>query len=164
MFDNYHLHLEFMLPFRPAARGQGRGNSGLYQVDMYENQILDSFGLEGKNNECGGIYSIKSSIVNACFPPLTWQTYDVEFTNAKSNNGKKTKNARISKFLAKREVPDPTRKEHQAQSNFKAMEIPSNLKIFGLSKNKGLGKSLFSLPFPVFNFSSINFAYHRPQC
>jgi hypothetical protein len=98
-FNNYHLHLEFMLPFRPAARGQGRGNSGLYQVDMYENQILDSFGLEGKNNECGGIYSIKDSIVNACLPPLTWQTYDIEFTNAKSNNGKKTKNARISAKL-----------------------------------------------------------------
>lgn len=98
-FSNYKLHLEFMLPYRPAARGQGRGNSGLYQIDMYENQILDSFGLEGLNNECGGIYSIKNSKVNACFPPLSWQTYDVDFTNAVAKEGKKIKNARVTARL-----------------------------------------------------------------
>jgi hypothetical protein len=31
-----------------------------------------------------------------CFPPLTWQTYDVEFTNAVAKNGKKVKNARMT--------------------------------------------------------------------
>ena len=98
-FSNYILHLEFMLPYRPAARGQGRGNSGLYQIDMYENQILDSFGLEGANNECGGIYSIKDSDINACFPPLSWQTYDIDFTNAVVKNGKKIKNASITARL-----------------------------------------------------------------
>src|SRR5262249_22555893 len=55
-FTNYTAHLEFMTPFRPAERDQGRGNSGFYQVDTYEVQVLDSFGLEGKRNECGGIY------------------------------------------------------------------------------------------------------------
>ena len=96
-FSNYHMHLEFMLPFKPAGRGQGRGNSGFYQVDHYEVQVLDSFGLEGLNNECGGIYSKKKSDVNMCFPPLTWQTYDVEFRNAVADgSGKKTRNAVIT--------------------------------------------------------------------
>jgi hypothetical protein len=95
-FNNYVMHVEFMLPFRPEARGQGRGNSGFYQVDHYEVQILDSFGLDGKNNECGGVYTKAGPQVNMCFPPLTWQTYDVEFTNAVATNGKKVKNARMT--------------------------------------------------------------------
>jgi len=95
-FQNYTMHMEFLLPFKPAARGQGRGNSGFYQVDHYEVQILDSFGLEGRNNECGGVYTKAEPIVNMCLPPLQWQTYDVEFTNAVIKNGKKIKNARMT--------------------------------------------------------------------
>jgi hypothetical protein len=92
-FNNYTLHVEFMLPYRPDARGQGRANSGVYQVDHYEVQVLDSFGLDGKDNECGGIYTKAAPKVNMCFPPLTWQTYDIDFTNAVAEAGKKVKNA-----------------------------------------------------------------------
>jgi hypothetical protein len=92
-FNNYTMHVEFMLPFRPDARGQGRGNSGFYQVDNYEVQVLDSFGLEGVNNECGGVYTKAKPLVNMCLPPLTWQTYDVTFRNAMAKDGEKIKNA-----------------------------------------------------------------------
>ena len=96
-FQDYTLHVEFLLPFKPLGRGQDRANSGVYMQDRYEVQVLDSFGLKGENNECGGIYSKTKPDVNMCFPPLAWQTYDIDFTAAKyDGEGKKTKNAIIT--------------------------------------------------------------------
>jgi len=96
-FGDHTLHLEFMTPFKPEARGQGRGNSGVYVQSRYEVQVLDSFGLSGENNECGGIYQIAAPKTNMCFPPLQWQTYDIEFVSAKYDAaGNKTSNARIT--------------------------------------------------------------------
>ncbi len=98
-FQSYKLHIEFLTPYRPFDRGQGRGNSGVYHQGRYETQVLDSFGLEGQMNETGGIYSISKPSLNMCFPPLRWQTYDVEFTAAKFENGAKVKNATLSVWL-----------------------------------------------------------------
>jgi len=78
-FGSCRLHVEFLIPYEPLGRGQGRGNSGVYLQNLYEVQVLDSFGLPPKNNECGGLYSIVTPKVNACFPPLRWQTYDITF-------------------------------------------------------------------------------------
>jgi hypothetical protein len=94
-FTDYTLHLELRLSYMPEARGQARSNSGVYLHDCYEIQVLDSFGSEGKNNECGGFYQLREPDVNMCFPPLTWQTYDVEFTAPKYQDGKKVANAKV---------------------------------------------------------------------
>jgi hypothetical protein len=100
---DFMLHAEFKTPVLPAdVRGQGRGNSGIYIQQRYEIQILDSFGLEPKNNECGSIYTFKAPDRNVCAQPGEWQSYDILFRAArygqKDGQPAKVQNARVTVF------------------------------------------------------------------
>jgi len=96
-FRDFTLHLEFRQPFKPFGRGQDRGNSGVYIQERYEIQVLDSFGTKGEKNECGSIYTKIPPRINMAFPPLSWQTYDIDFLAAKFDEaGQKTHNAVVT--------------------------------------------------------------------
>jgi Domain of Unknown Function (DUF1080) len=98
-FDGtFKLHVEFRVPYLPDKKGQERGNSGVYVQGRYEVQILDSYGLESKNNDCGAIYEVAAPSVNACKAPTVWQSYDIEFTAPKCVDGKKTEPPVITVF------------------------------------------------------------------
>jgi hypothetical protein len=93
---HFQLHVEFRVPYMPAAKGQGRGNSGVYLQGRYEVQILDSYGLKSKDHDCGGIYEVAAPRVNACKAPTVWQSYDIDFHAPVFQDGKKIKPAVIS--------------------------------------------------------------------
>jgi hypothetical protein len=98
-FDgHFKLHVEFRVPYMPKASGQGRGNSGVYVQGRYEVQVLDSYGLASKDNDCGAIYGVAAPKVNACKAPTVWQSYDIEFHAPKCVDGKKVEPARITVY------------------------------------------------------------------
>lgn len=98
-FDGrFKLHVEFRVPYLPNATGQGRGNSGVYLQGRYEVQVLDSYGLKSKDNDCGGIYGVAAPLVNACKAPTVWQSYDIEFASPECEDGKKAAPAIITVF------------------------------------------------------------------
>lgn len=100
-FRDFKLHIEFKTPQLAAnVKGQARGNSGVYLQRRYEIQILDSYGLPAKDNECGSLYTVKAPDKNVCKQPGEWQSYDITFYAARfdgqGKNAKKVKNARIT--------------------------------------------------------------------
>jgi len=77
-FRRFKLHVEFRIP-----NDLGSGNSGVYILDRYEIQILNSFGRKPGGGDCAAIYRTFASPINACLPAGRWQTYDITFAGPK---------------------------------------------------------------------------------
>jgi hypothetical protein len=95
-FGDCTVHIEFRYPVEPGKSGQDRGNSGFFLQDCYEMQVLNSYGLHGYWNECGALYKTQPPQVNAARPPMEWQTYDIDYTAAVWQDGRKVKPPRIT--------------------------------------------------------------------
>jgi hypothetical protein len=79
-FGDLQLHLEFKEPTPPRGDGQGRGNSGVFFMGLYEIQVLDCYNNKTyADGATGGIYGQHPALANACRPPGEWQTYDILF-------------------------------------------------------------------------------------
>ncbi len=104
-FGDVEIEVEFMIP-----KGS---NSGLYLMERYELQIIDSYGKadgELKYGDNGGIYQRwdesrkdddkgyegTAPATNASTAPGTWQTFLIGFRAPRfDTNGKKTENAKF---------------------------------------------------------------------
>jgi hypothetical protein len=79
-FGDCQLHVEWAAPTGDKGTGQGRGNSGIYIMNRYEVQILDSYKNDTYyDGQCGAIYKQSPPMVNVCRPPGKWQSYDIIF-------------------------------------------------------------------------------------
>lgn len=80
-FGDCQLHIEWATPEKVEGSGQGRGNSGIFLMDRYEVQILDSYENDTYvDGQAGALYKTRPPMVNACRGPGQWQTYDILFT------------------------------------------------------------------------------------
>ena len=85
-FGDCQVHVEFRMPRPAAGKGQWRGNSGVFFMDHYEIQLLDSFPdgtdatLTTPVGQCGALYKLQPPAVNACRGPGEWQSFDILFT------------------------------------------------------------------------------------
>jgi len=79
-FGSCQLHVEFATPSNVKGSGQGRGNSGVFLMDTYEVQILDSYDNETyPDGQCAALYGRAVPLVNVCRGPGEWQSYDIIF-------------------------------------------------------------------------------------
>ena len=79
-FGDVQLHVEFAMPDPPSGVGQGRGNSGVKLMGLYEVQVLDSYqDYTYADGQAGAIYGQSPPLVNASLPPGEWQTFDIVF-------------------------------------------------------------------------------------
>jgi hypothetical protein len=89
-FQDFQLHIEYLIPANITGSGQARGNSGIFLASLpagignaggYELQVLDNFeNTTYVNGQVGSIYKQNPPLVNATLPPGEWQTFDVIWT------------------------------------------------------------------------------------
>jgi type 1 glutamine amidotransferase len=94
-FEDYLLHLEFLVPPSPPGTAEGSlANSGVFLQDQFEIQILDSYGrpIAGAN-ETGAVWNQRDPSTNAARPTGTWETLDIDFRAARWNGTNKVANA-----------------------------------------------------------------------
>lgn len=94
------LHVEFREPTPPKGESQGRGNSGVFLMGLYEIQVLDSY--ENKtyaDGQAAAVYGQYPPLVNASRPPGEWQSYDIVFHAPRfDSSGKLARPARVTVF------------------------------------------------------------------
>jgi len=77
-FGSIQLHLEFASPLEVLKQGQGRGNSGVFLMGLYEVQVLDCYqNPTYPDGTVGGIYGQYPPLANAIRPPGEWNEYEI---------------------------------------------------------------------------------------
>jgi hypothetical protein len=96
-FGDVQFHIEWAEPTPPQGTSQGRGNSGVFMMGLYETQVLDNYQADTyPDGQAGSVYGQYPPLVNACRPPGEWQTYDLIFKKATYKDGKLDRPARIT--------------------------------------------------------------------
>jgi hypothetical protein len=98
-FGDVQLHVEWATPATISGNSQGRGNSGVFLMGLYEIQVLDSYDNPTyADGQAGAMYGQWPPLVNVARPPGEWQTYDIVFEAPRFANGRLVKPAMQTVF------------------------------------------------------------------
>jgi hypothetical protein len=97
-FGDVQLHIEWASPASAEGKGQDRGNSGVFLMNKYEVQVLDSYQNETyADGQAASLYGQYPPLVNASRAPGEWQSYDIIFRRPRfARDGKLLQPARIT--------------------------------------------------------------------
>lgn len=89
-YGSFTLHMEFRLPYQPGQPESTRDTDMAMIADPLPKQrwgtawgivqIDGGFGLPCTDSRIGGIKGIAPARLNMSYPPLAWQTFDMDFT------------------------------------------------------------------------------------
>lgn len=137
-FGDVQLHLEWSDPPDVQGASQGRGNSGVYLMGLYEIQVLDSYhNPTYADGQAAAIYGQWPPLVNAARPPGEWQTYDIVFEAPRFEGGKLARPAYVTVFWngvavhVHKEVMGPTQHRKLAHYAPHPAELPLLLQDHG---------------------------------
>jgi len=100
VFGSIQLHLEFASPTEVKGDSQGRGNSGVFLMGLYEVQVLDCYeNPTYADGTVGGIYGQYPPLVNAIRPPGEWNTYEIIWEAPVLNGVQIVKKAAVTVLL-----------------------------------------------------------------
>lgn len=96
-FGDGQYHLEWAAPADIKGESQGRGNSGVFLMGIYEIQVLDSFDNPTyADGAAAAIYGQYPPLVNASREPARWQIYDIIWIAPRFEEGKLKSPARVT--------------------------------------------------------------------
>ena len=99
-FGRMQLHLEFAEPELVKGDSQGRGNSGVFLMGVYEIQVLDSYNNPTyADGAVGAIYGQYPPMANAINKPGQWNSYDIVWEPPKFEGDKAVRPAFVTVFL-----------------------------------------------------------------
>ena len=96
-FGDCQLHLEWAAPVVVKGESQGRGNSGVFLLGLYEIQVLDCYDNPTyPDGTTAAVYGQFPPLVNACRPPGQWQSYDIVWAGPRFQGDRLTRPARVT--------------------------------------------------------------------
>ncbi|MCK9251898.1 MAG: DUF1080 domain-containing protein [Eubacteriales bacterium] len=99
-FGDCQLHVEWAAPAEVSGDSQGRGNSGVFLMGLYEIQVLDCYDNPTyADGVTGSVYGQWPALVNACRKPGAWQTYDIIWEGPRFEDDKLVRPAFVTVLL-----------------------------------------------------------------